>query len=173
MADEAQHRIETPGECAMAFAESDYFKQRLDEQIAWYGRKSAASQAAYKRIRLVEIIAAASIPLLAGYSQKSEYIGMTIGVIGLIVAVLAGVVGLYRFQESWNEYRATAESLKQEKYLYLARAEPYNGDQPFELLVQRVEALLKSETGGWAQAMRASGAADRAAREHATDTARS
>jgi len=97
---------------------------------------------------------------------------MTIGVLGLIVAVLAGIVSLYRFQENWNEYRAVAESLKQEKYLYLARAEPYSGDQPFELLVQRVEALLKSETAGWAQAMRAAGAEDKAAREHTTDLTR-
>jgi hypothetical protein len=39
----------------------------------------------------------------------------------------------------------------------------------FELLVQRVEALLKSETTDWAQAMRAAGAADKADRERATD----
>ena len=42
----------------------------------------------------------------------------------------------------------------------------------FELLVQRVEALLKSETTGLAQAMRATGAADKAAREHTTDPTR-
>jgi hypothetical protein len=153
----------------MAIGEAEYLEQRLDDQINWYDKKSSANQAAYKRLRLIEIIAAASIPLLAGYTQKSEYVGMAIGVIGLIVAVLAGIVSLYRFQENWNEYRAAAESLKQEKYLYLARAEPFNGDQPFELLVQRVEALLKSETAGWAQAMRASGAVDKADRERAAD----
>ncbi len=92
---------------------------------------------------------------------------MTIGVIGLVVAVLAGIVSLCRFQENWIEYRAVAESLKQEKYLYLARAEPYKADQPFELLVQRVEALLRSETTGWAQAMRDGAAADKAERERA------
>jgi hypothetical protein len=159
----------------MAMGEAEYFEQRLDDQINWYGKKSTANQTSYKLLRLIEIIAAASIPLLAGYTQVSEYsiyVGIAIGVIGLIVAVLAGIVSLYRFQENWNEYRAVAESLKQEKYLYLARAEPYSGDQPFELLVQRVEALLKSETTFWAQAMRAAGAADKAAREHATDLTR-
>ncbi|MDH5625562.1 MAG: DUF4231 domain-containing protein [Nitrospira sp.] len=149
--------------------EAEYFEQRLDDQINWYDRKSAFNQTAYKLLRLIEIIAAAAIPLLAGYRRESVPVGMTIGVLGLIVAVLAGIVSLYRFQENWNEYRAVAESLKQEKYLYLARAEPYIGDQPFELLVQRVEALLKSETTSWAQAMRATGAADKAAREHTTD----
>lgn len=155
----------------MAIAETEYFEQRLDDQIAWYDRKSSVNQAAYKRLRLIEIIAAAAIPLLAGYAQQSVYVGVAIGVIGLTVAVLAGIVNLYRFQENWNEYRATAEALKQEKYLYLVRAEPYNGDQPLELLVQHVESLLKSETTGWAQAMRTSGVSDKAAREHATEPA--
>lgn len=149
----------------MAIGESEYVEQRLDDQITWYDRKSAASQAAYKRLRLIEIVAAATIPLLAGYSQQSWLVGVIIGVMGLIVAVLAGVMGLYRFQENWNEYRAMAESLKQEKYLYLARAEPYDGAQPFELLVQRVESLLKSETTDWAQRMRDAGAAEQAERE--------
>ena len=97
----------------MAIGEAEYLKQRLDDQINWYGKKSVANQAAYKRLRLIEIIAAA-IPLLAGYSQESLHVGMTIGVLGLIVAVLAGIVSLYRFQENWTEYRAVAESLKQE-----------------------------------------------------------
>jgi hypothetical protein len=157
----------------MAIGEAEYLEQRLDDQINWYDKKSAFNQTAYKRLRLIEIIAAAFIPLLAGYTQKEnvgEHVSVTVGVNGLIVAVLAGIVSLYRFQENWNEYRASAESLKQEKYFYLARAEPYNGDQPFELLVQRVEALLKSETTGWAQAMRAAGAADKAEREGTTAT---
>jgi len=61
---------------------------------------------------------------------------------------------------------------KQEKYLYLARAEPYHGDQPFELLVQRAEASRRSETTGWTQAMRAAGAAERSERERAGDRPR-
>ena len=158
----------------MTIGEAEYLEQRLEDQIDWYDKKSVTNQAAYKRLRLIEIVAAASIPMLAGYSQISGKagmaIGVAIGVIGLIVAVLAGIVSLYRFQENWNEYRASAESLKQEKYLYLARVEPYNGDQPFELLVQRVEALLKSETTGWAQVMRASGAADKAERASVADS---
>ena len=159
----------------MAISEAEYFEQRLDDQINWYDKKSASNQKWYKRLRLTEIVFASSIPLLAGYTQVSGYekgFVLAIGIIGLVVAVLAGVMSLYRFQENWNEYRASAESLKQEKYLYLARVEPYDSDQPFELLVQRVETLLKSETTGWAQAMRAAGAADKAARERATEPTR-
>jgi hypothetical protein len=138
----------------MASYEAEYMESRLDDQIAWYDRKSLANQAAYKRLRLVEIIAAAMIPLLAGYVDRAEAIGMLIGALGLIVAVLAGIMGLFRFQESWGEYRTVAEALKQEKYLYLARAAPYDGEAPFESLVARVEGLLSSETEGWTRTIR-------------------
>lgn len=154
-------------ELSEAIGEREYFAKRLDDQIDWYEAKSAACQAAYKRLRLTEIVAAASIPLLAGFSQQFGFLNMIVAVMGLIVAVVAGILGLYRFQENWNEYRATSEALKQEKYLYLARAGPYDGGQPFERLVQRVEALLSRETTGWAQAMRAAGAAEKAKRERA------
>ena len=62
-------------------------------------------------LRLSEIVFATSIALLAGYTQvsaNSKYVGLAIGVIGLIVAVLAGVISLHRFQQNWNEYRASA-----------------------------------------------------------------
>lgn len=147
-------------EFSSQISETDYFEQRLDDQIDWYECKSAANQKAYKRLRLVEIIVATSIPLLAGYGCYSPYIGLTVGIFGLAVAAIAGILSLYRFQENWSEYRASAESLKQEKFLYLARAAPYDRDRPFELLVERVEALLKRETAGWAQATRAAGKAD-------------
>ncbi len=149
----------------MADAQADYIKQRLDDQIVWYDRKAATNQGAYKKLRLVEIMAAAAIPLLAGYADRSVYVALAIGGLGLVVTVLAGVIGLYRFQENWAEYRATAEALKQEKYLFLARAAPYDGDTPFELLVTRVEALLRAETTGWTQSMRKAVTSDRAARQ--------
>jgi len=136
----------------MAIAEVEYFEQRLDDQINWYDKKSVFNQIWYKSLRLAEIVFATSIPLLAGYTQVlgyETYVGLAIGAIGLIVAVLAGVMSLYWFQDNWNEYRASAEALKQKKYLYLARVEPYDGKEPC------VEALLKSETTDWAQAMRA------------------
>lgn len=154
-------------ESSSQISEKEYFERRLDDQIDWYDKKSSSNQKAYKRLRLIEIIAAASIPLLAGIGGAPFLLALTIGILGLLVAVLAGTLGLYRFQENWSEYRASAESLKQEKYLYLARAAPYDGDRPFELLVQRVEALLRQETTAWTQAMRAAADADAVEREQA------
>ncbi len=72
---------------------------------------------------------------------------------GVVVAVVASLLGLLQLQEHWIEYRATAESLRKEKFLFLTQTEPYDKDNAFHLLVQRVEALLSQENIDWAQSM--------------------
>jgi len=136
-----------------ALGEAEYFEQRLDDQINWFDSKSQSNQQTYKRLRLVEIVAAASIPLLAGFGHGKWYFSVAIALLGLVVAVIAGAMSLYRFQENWTEYRAAAETLKQERFLYLTRAFPYGTDKGFELLVQRVESILKRERSEWLQSM--------------------
>jgi Protein of unknown function (DUF4231) len=43
--------------------------------------------------------------------------------------VLEGAQHLYQFQEHWITYRTTAEVLKHERCLYLAKAGPHLGDR--------------------------------------------
>ena len=86
-------------------------------------------------------------------------IGPLMGILGALVVVLAGILSLQQDQERWVEYRATAESLKHEKYLYLTGTDPYIGPDAFPLLVQRVEALISKEHGNWTGYSR-QGAAD-------------
>ena len=73
---------------------------------------------------------------------------------GVTVALIAGLITLYRFQELWIEYRTTAETLKHEKYLYLTQSTPYDGERAFNLLVNRVEGLISRQNSGWAQTTR-------------------
>jgi hypothetical protein len=82
---------------------------------------------------------------------------IVIGILGLVVAVIAGVLALYQFQENWTAYRATCESLKQEKYLFLTKTEPYNGNDAFPLFVDRVEGLMAKERVAWTKNIRAAG----------------
>jgi hypothetical protein len=74
-----------------------------------------------------------------------------IGVLGVIIAIISGVLALYRFQENWTEFRTTAESLKHEKYLFLTGTEGYANENPFGLLLERVEALLSKEHTRWSE----------------------
>ena len=105
----------------VALNQDDYIKDRVDGQIEWYDRKSGMNQRWFRWLRIVEIIAAASIPLLVGYADSIPEFKVVVGILGLLIAVIAGVLGLYQFQENWNGYRTTCEALKQEKYLFLTK----------------------------------------------------
>ena len=86
----------------------EYMKTRVDDQLSWYDKKSQTNQKTYKRLRLVEIFSAASIPLLTGFMPNTADVGnlefkILIGVLGLVITVITAVMGLYRFQENWVE----------------------------------------------------------------------
>lgn len=135
--------------------EEQFLKERVDDQINWYDKKSQFNQRWYKWLRVGEIVAAAAIPFLAGYmSDKNPAIQVVVGFLGCIIATIAGIVALYQFQENWVEYRTTCESLRHEKYLFLTQTEPYNVDNPFALFVQRVESLVSTENTKWTQLIR-------------------
>ena len=71
-----------------------------------------------------------------------------------MIAAVTGLLSLYKFQEIWTTYRTTCESLRREKFLYLTRTDPYIEKNAFNLLVQRVEALLAKENSSWVEVMK-------------------
>src|SRR5690348_8691981 len=96
---------------------------RLEEELGWYDRKSQAAQHAYKRVKLAQLAVGAAVPVVAAVSGARL---VTAGLAAFVV-VAEGAQQLYQWQTNWVLYRATAESLKHEKYLYLACAGPYAG----------------------------------------------
>jgi len=131
--------------------EDEYFNDRLNDQIDWYDKKSQTNQKWFKRLRLLEIVAAAIIPFLAGIGTNVPYNSVIIGALGVIIAVSAGLSSLYKYHENWIEYRTTSETLKHEKYLYQAKCSPYDNDDAFCKLVQRVEGLISKENTQWSR----------------------
>jgi Protein of unknown function (DUF4231) len=127
-----------------------YLKERVQDQIAWYDRKSTFNKRCFVSLRAIEMASAASVPFLSGFTG-APWISGTVGVVGIIITVCAGMTNLCQFQKSWIEYRTTAESLKKEKFLFVTRTQPYNGDDAFSIFVQRVENMVSKEVVVWAQ----------------------
>lgn len=131
---------------------------RLEDQIDWYDRKSIRCQKIYKRIKIAEIIFAAAIPFLSaldisleGKTTPGHFVNVTIGVLGILITILEGLLQLNQYQQNWIAYRSTCESLKHEKYTYLANAAPYkDAPDPHALLAERLEALISQEHAKWA-----------------------
>jgi hypothetical protein len=103
-----------------AMDEDAYLKERVEDQIAWYDRRGAFNKRWFISLRAVEITAAATVPFLSGFAGN-PWIGATVGVIGIIITLCAGVTHLCQFQERWIEYRTTGETLKKEKFLFVTK----------------------------------------------------
>jgi hypothetical protein len=139
----------------------DPILKRLEDQLAWYSAKSRAARRTFKRIKVAEIVAAALIPFLTGKSWP--YLSYAIGGMGVLITVLEGILHLNQYQENWTNYRNTAESLKHEKFLFLAKAGAYaNATDVRALLAERVEALISQENSQWVAALQKSDTAGRA-----------
>ena len=125
---------------------SDAISDRLEDQIGWYDKKSISNQRAFKALKVITIIAAATVTLSAAYEAPPLLTAM----IGAMIFVVEGLQALNQYQQNWIIYRSTCEELKHEKYLCLAKAGPYsNARKPEALLAERVESLVSREHAKW------------------------
>ncbi len=127
---------------------------RLENQLTWYEQRSRHHQLWYQCLKVAQIVVAAAIPASVAAGAGAA----VAGALGAVIVVLEGLQQLFQFQQNWIGYRGTAEALKHEKFLYLASAGPYAGnDQPDATLAERVEGLVGQETMAWAEAQRSNG----------------
>ena len=147
------NRPETPGAIRAVPAEAeDPTWDRLEDQIDWYSHKSTENQHFYKWLKLLEIAVAASLPVVAAVHSP---VWVT-GGLGAVIVVLEGAQHLYQYQEHWITYRSTAEALKHERYLYLAQAGSYMGDDRHGQLAERLEGLISQEHAKWTSSQKSS-----------------
>ncbi len=140
---------------APVMTEEDYLESRLNDQIEWHDRKSGWNQQWYKWLQILTLVSAGLIPFVSAIpGDKFELaVRLVVAGLGVVVAIAAGVQGLYRFQERWIEYRTTSETLKHEKFRYLTRTEPYDGNNAFAVLVERTEGLISQQNTRWQEQM--------------------
>lgn len=136
---------------------NEYITSRVDDQINWYDKNSKSSQLKFKSLRIIEVICAALIPLIAGFNLLGCLSILSVSILGIVIAICAALIGIGNYQENWIEYRTTCESLRHEKFLFLTKAQPYDLEGAFGLFVQRVEGMISKENSAWSQHIRAQG----------------
>ena len=123
---------------------------RLNDQLDWYDKKSGDNQKRYKQIKVAQLVLAGSIPVFA-------LVGDTWGrwvtaILGASVAILEGLQQLGQYNNLWVSYRATAEQLKHEKFVFLAKSGPYRDieeEEALKRLAERVEGQVSTEHANW------------------------
>lgn len=122
---------------------------RLDDQIGWYDRKSLSNQARFKLLKVVTLVAAGLVPILALANAPS----IAVAGVGFLVVVVEGLQQLNQYYANWISYRSTCEALKHEKFLFLAKAGPYGAAaDSIVLLAERIEGLVSQEHAKWVSA---------------------
>lgn len=135
--------------------ENTYLKERLQDQLAWFERKSSWNQKRYRFLRTMVLILSVSIPLMAGFVQEGgKYLQYGIAGAGLLIAIAEGLISIYKYHDNWVQYRASAEALKREQYLLMTGTGPYekkfqNDQERLQTLVGRVEQILGSDIEQW------------------------
>lgn len=129
---------------------NNYIKERLDNQINWYDRKSMINKKYFICFQVIQILFSSLIPILSLLSVP--YIKITIAICGAIVSISSSIQNLNKFHENWIEYRMVAETLKHEKYLFLTKSGIYSDDKiNNNLLVERIENIISHENINWSQ----------------------
>lgn len=145
--------------------DEQYFKHRLEDQLAFYDKQANNNKTKYQYYKRIEFILAASIPVLIGLSAYFEGASIfsikgsmfSIATILQIIAALAGIVlaftnkiiELDEYYKNWKDYRLTHELLLQQKILYMTKVEPYTSDNAFKILIKNVETILSTEVKNW------------------------
>lgn len=123
---------------------------RLIDQLNWYDNKSRYCQRRFKGLKFIQIALAVLIPVTS--LLPADYAKWTASIAGALIAVLEAVQQMNQYSTLWVMYRATAERLKHEKYLFLSAAGPYKGLAEPERLValaERVEEHVSTEHANW------------------------
>ena len=137
--------------------EDQYMKERVNDQINWYSKKSTRNKQLHLWMRGLVIVFSAIIPFAAGFVETNPdfiYLNYIIGILGMLVAILTGISSLMKYQEKWVKYRTASETLKHEKFLYVTKSGEYKsqGDH-FSTFVNRVESLISKENSLWNEYM--------------------
>ncbi|NTK29028.1 DUF4231 domain-containing protein [Enterococcus faecium] len=131
--------------------ENEYFKNRVDNQIDWYDKKSEESKKLYKRCTYLILGSSAVIPFFAALTIKPFWTKLFVSFLGIITTISQGIINLNDYNTNWIEYRTVCETLKKEKYMYLTRSGVYqNEEERFNFFAERIESIISQENLNWA-----------------------
>jgi hypothetical protein len=126
----------------------EYLQDRYLTQIAWYDRRAGTNKIFYTIFQWFVIVISSIIPVLV-VTLKGDLKWVT-AVLGIFLAIGTSGLKSFKFQENWINYRTIAETLKKEKYFYIAGLEGYGDSSDREaLFVERVESLISRENSLW------------------------
>jgi hypothetical protein len=123
--------------------------------VEWWDSRASNAKWKYYALRSAVVIAGALIPALVGlrelkvWGEHGWVFAIASIVASLVVAICAGVEGLFNFGDIWREKRAAAELIKSEGFSFLQLTGEYKAykthQDGLKQFVANVEQLIRSE----------------------------
>ena len=126
----------------------DVVWQELQAMFRWYDRSASRNRIGYQCLKVLTLVLAAAVAVLAAQHAVSW---LTASLAAVIVAV-EGMQQLFQLHANWISYRASAETLRQEAFAYVAGVTPYD-DAALRRgrLAKVLRAVAANETTAWAK----------------------
>lgn len=141
-----------PIDHALRMTPEEYMRERVDDQIKWYSSKSRENKRWFMRLEVLAILFSLSIPFVTDFiTPATAYVKTVVSFLGVAIAFITALLSLMKYRDNWVEYRATAEQLHRERFMYMTRAGAYNTARSFPIFVQAVEDILSTEVSNWRQ----------------------
>jgi Protein of unknown function (DUF4231) len=123
---------------------------RLNWSIKWHTLAHLQATRWYTGIKVLEIVAAAAIPVLTVTGGNSFGTRGWVAGLGALVVVLEGIQQLKKYAQNALLWGQGKEALKREYYLYAAGVSPYSSTDRETRLASRVEQIIGQEVAQWA-----------------------
>ena len=138
-----------PGDGAV---DSDPVWRELDSFFSWYSRAASRARVAYQSLKMVTLLLAAAVTVLAASSAPA----VLTACIGAAIVVVEGTQQLFKFHTNWLRYRVVTETLREHGLLYLAHLSPYDGGATAAQgqLGALLRSVIEDERKQWAVQMK-------------------
>jgi len=142
---------------------SEYIKKRLDNQLKWY-RSHANSNRRWFYALTIIAFALPSIVAIINFATVGEirfefsndwwedfknFKPLITAVLSAVTAFITFLIGLYRYNEHWTNYRHSLERILSVADLYCAKADPYDKPDRTPKFIQKVEEIIGDEISQW------------------------
>jgi hypothetical protein len=128
-----------------------YFNVDLSNQRKWYSKRASAHKKYANRLSLTVIACGAFTTFVVAIKPIMTNVNwdLVIAGLGVTVALVQGILRIWRHDETWIEYRKASELMKRERRLFVNAAGQYTGSTDegpsYRHFVEAVEQIIAEE----------------------------
>ena len=128
----------------------DYLETDLANQRKWYSDRATATNMYAQRLGLAVMAGGGLVTFVAAIKPFGPDVATVIvAALGFLIALTQGVLRIWRYDETWVEYRKASERIKREQRLYVNACGPYadsaDEEQRYKAFVIAIEQVIAEE----------------------------